>query len=201
MTAPSAAPDITTVLAAIKPKRKVVRLCLDGDLLAQLEAVERELLHAKVKDSGENRTPQAPRIAREYEDLREQVVAAEVEFVFVAIGRRAWSDLMLAHPPTKQEQEEAKQQGMVAQFNAETFPIAAVAASCKQPAGMTVEAVEQLYAQLNDGQWLRLWTEGCLGANITGTDVPFSAAAYAELHVSETSTGRRETTESPAASS
>lgn len=196
-----ATPDITTVLSLMKPKKKTVRICLDGELLDKLDRLHAQMQEAKVEDSGLNRMPLAPQLARAYEELRKQAVAAEVEFVFVAIGRRAWSDLMLAHPPTDEQKQQAKDGGFDLQFDPEAFPMAAIAASCVEPAGMTVEAVERLYERLNDGQWLRLWTEGCLGANVTGTDVPFSAAAYAALDGSGTSSAPPANTESPEASS
>lgn len=194
-------PTIDDVLTDITPKTKRVRVCLRGDLLQQLDDLDVELQQAVLEDRTQNRAPLAPQIADRIAAVRREAEAAEVEFVFQAVGRRAWSDLMVANPPTPEQQAEVAERGGRYEWNPETFPMAAVAASCVEPTGMTVEKVEQLYARLNDGQWLRLWKEGCLGANVTGTDIPFSAAAYAVRRVSETSTEQPATTDSHAASS
>jgi hypothetical protein len=153
------ASDIATVLASFKPTRKTVRLCVNGDVLDELQRLDAEMREAGVRDSA---------VTQRHEALRAQARESEVEFVFVAVGRRRWSDLMLAHPPTPEQLAAAKAEGFKVQFNPETFPIAAVAASCVEPAGMTVEAVEALYEKVNDSQWHALWAGGCLGANVTG---------------------------------
>jgi hypothetical protein len=153
-------------------------------------------LEAAVRDDARlNRTPEAPGIARQIGDLEAETEAAKVEFKFRAIGRRAWADLMSQHPPTKEQLKVSRHWD----HNPETFPSAAMAASCFVPDGMTVEAMRRLEVSLNDTQYKVLWA-ACLEAN-TGVDVPKSPAAGAILRLSGASATTAVPGESLAASS
>jgi hypothetical protein len=103
--------------------------------------------------------------------LEAEIDAAKVEFRFQSIGHRAWADLMAAHPPTK---EQLKAFNRI-DHNPETFPLAAIAASCVEPA-MTVDDVGRLERALNDTQFNLLLVR-CVEANTGGIDTPKSAAA------------------------
>jgi hypothetical protein len=170
--------DIEKVLASVRPKTTTVRVCLRGDLLAQYEELERDLAEAIWLDMSENRHAEAPVIAAKVTALQEQIKTAEVEFTFTAIGQQAWTDLIVQHPAREQDTD------VGLDFDASTFPMAAVAATCTNPV-MTLAQAHTLYERLNGGQWGELW-QGCLRANVAGADVPFSLAASAILRGSET---------------
>jgi hypothetical protein len=174
----SGGPDIEKVLASVRPKTSSVRVCLRGDLLAQYEELERELSEAIRLDMTENRHAEAPVVAAKVAKLQEKIKAAEVEFTFTAIGQQAWTDLVVQYPATERDRE------MGLDFDASTFPIAAVAKTCTSPA-MTLAQATTLYERLNGGQWGELW-QACLRANVAGADIPFSLAASAILRGSET---------------
>jgi hypothetical protein len=166
------------------------RILLRQDLVARHVELDAALTTAITDDARYNRTPQAPGLARQLRDLEDETEAAKVEFRFRAIGRRAWADLMWKHPPTKDQTRYEKR----LDHNPETFPVAAMTASCVKPEGMTLEAMQRLERSLNDTQFKLLWV-ACLEAN-TGMDAPKSVAAGAILRVN----GGSVTTAAPAAS-
>ncbi|MGZ4465198.1 MAG: hypothetical protein ACXVW0_07565 [Nocardioides sp.] len=168
-------------LASAKPLTTSIRLCLDGQLLAEANQVAQAYLQAKVDDEQSNTPDRAPALGEQLRALQERISAAEVEFVFRSIGRLAWRNLVAEHPPTKEQREQT-----FADFNVDTFPVAAVAASCVAPEGVTVEGVEELAEILSEGQWNRLWAT-CHAANTAGGESPNLGAAFAPARPTATS--------------
>ena len=165
------------------------RVLLRQDLVARHSQLETELTVARANDYTTNDPDRAPAIAQQIADLEAEMQAETVEFKFAAIGKKAWADLLAANPPTKEqladELSRAKASGTkprLLDMNPETFPIAAIAASCKQPAGVDEAAVKRLEAALTDAQFTALWM-ACIEANIGGGDVPKSLAAGQILRV------------------
>jgi hypothetical protein len=167
-----------------------VRILLRQDLLARHQRLETELDAAVQGDAIENRTPQAPTISQQLLELEAEIDAAKIEFRFQCIGHRAWADLMAAHPPTKDQLKAFPR----IDHNPETFPLAAIAASCVEPV-MTVDDVGRLERALNDTQFNLLLVR-CVEANTGGLDTPKSAAAGMIHRVN----GRSANTPAPAAS-
>lgn len=187
------AADFEQILAGVRPKTVTVRVCLRGDLLAQHEALERELAQARRDDAVESRHDLAPGVARRLQELEAELDAAAVEFTFRAIGQKAWTDLLVQHKPNEEHREVGYE------FNPTTFPQVAMAAAAVEPM-MTEAQAQQLFAAVNFGQWQQLW-RGCLAVNVEGSTVPFSAAASAVLRGYETKSESLTNNESPAASS
>lgn len=129
-------------------------------------------------------------------ELEAQMEAAVVEFRFKGIGHRAWQDLVRDHPPTKEQLGRNKDLDM----NPETFPHAAIAASCIDPV-MTVAQVNELEQMpwVDVAAWMALWTT-CLRANV-GQSVPKSTAAGLILRRNGASEPRLTNSESPDPSS
>lgn len=174
---------------------KSVRLCLDGELMDQIEQLDDSLTQALEADAAENRHPEAPAIAARIVELTEQARAKEVLFSFRHMGRRPWRDLIAEHPPTDSDKANG------GDFNTSTFPVAAMVASCIAPTGVTQELIQELADEtLTDAQWNRLWAT-CHAANTGGADIPLSVAAYAIARGTETSSAPRGSTEPAAASS
>jgi len=166
------------------------RILLRQDLLTRHDELEAELTAAVQSDAIHNEVPQAPIISEQLLDLEAEIEAVKVEFKFRSIGHRAWADLMAAHPPTKEQQ---KALGRI-DHNPETFPLAAIAASCADPP-MTVDDVGRLERVLNDTQFNLLLVR-CVEANTGGLDTPKSGAASLIHRVN----GRSATTPVPEAS-
>lgn len=160
-------PDITEILKKAKRRQKTVVLCLAGDEVANLERLEKEL--AVLGDAWQ---PDSLAEADPRRELAEKVAAAraairssETEFRFEALGAKAWSDLIAAHP--SQNQGEA--------FDPETFAPALISACSVEPA-MSVAQVKELFDVLNHAQREMLW-QGAFDANTEASGIPFSLTA------------------------
>jgi hypothetical protein len=176
-----------------------VRVLLDTDVLAEIDDLERQLQQAVDDDEREDRmdrSPKAKKLAQRIVELQAQAREAERVFVFRSIGYRAWRDLQLEHPPTDEQLAKSPELDV----NPDTFTSVAIAASCVQPTGVTVDKVRQLEDILTGGQYLQLWT-ACAQANARGSQIPNSLAASAVLRRSGRSSRQRRTTGSREASS
>lgn len=165
-TTPEPVQTFDEVLASATAQTRSVRVCLRADLLAELDAAIDALSTAMLRNESS-------------EDLAKDVVArthrardAETRFAFQSMGRKAWRELIAAHPPT----EEQKLTG--ADFNVDTLPAVAMAACCVAPTGASEEVFAQLAANLTDGQWNEIWA-ACHAANTAGAEVPLNVAAFA----------------------
>ncbi len=164
------------------------RVLLRQDMVAKHRELEAELTAAVARDATTNERDQAPEIARQIEALEAEMETAKVEFRFRAVGKKAWADLLAKHPPLKEHKE------LRVDHNPETFPIAAIAASCVSPE-LSEDDVRRLEVAMTDAQFTVLW-RGCIDANIGGVESPKSLAAGQILRVNE----RSGTTAVPAAS-
>jgi hypothetical protein len=183
---------IDDIIAKSRPAVRTVKVPVRGDLLERADELEDQLQRELVKDRTENRKPQAHDVARQIEALREEAEAETVTFRFQAIGHKAWSDLIRAHPASKKQRDEF---GRDLEYNPETFPTAAIAASCIDPDGVDEAKVAELLEAWNFSQFQKLWG-ACIAVNVGDTSVPFSAVGSALLGLSE----QRPTTQSPEAS-
>ncbi|WP_416976721.1 hypothetical protein [Streptomyces sp. T028] len=163
-------PDIKEILAKAKPREHTVRICLAGDLAAEVDRLEAEL-SAVSNWQAQSIADKHPgiEIAEKIAAARERMREAEVEFTFRALGAKAWSDLVAQHPSAKEDES----------WDEETLPPALVAASAADPV-MAPEDVAALFEQLNMGQRQELinaaWT-----VNGEATAVPFALHASAIL--------------------
>jgi hypothetical protein len=173
------------VLAKAQTRTGRVRLVLDGDLLDE---------HARLEDAldaasdGEKRE-----IAEQIVDCEQRLADAEVEFVFRGLGRPTWRKMVADHPPTDTQRAEG------ADFNVDTFPFEAMAASLVDPA-MTADQVRELEEHLDEVQFSTLWS-ACIRANVGGgVTRPESRAARAIMANGRRSSPQPSGSESPAAS-
>lgn len=136
--------------ANAKKKPERVRLLLAGDMLDEHADLERQLADA----ADDARTLVAEQIV----ELEKRMVDAEIEFVFEPIGRGRWRKLIADHPPTDDE----KAEGRI--WNGDTFPIAAMLASMREPR-VAPDEFQALYDDvLTEEQFSSLWLV-CLTAN------------------------------------
>ena len=191
---------IDDVLKGVKPVVRTVPIQLDGSIENDRLRLEDELTQARRDDERENRTPLAPGIAEQLVELQVRARETEVEFTFTSIGRKAWTDLEAAHPPTPEQVEEAEKLDQVLKWNADTFPHAAIAASLLHPEGVDASKVAELELSLSVGQWKRLWA-CCVLANEGAGDVGFTSTASSILRDLERKSRRQQGSESPDPSS
>ncbi len=166
--------SIDEILAVVENpdhrRSTTVRILLRQDLVERHARLDQELADAMAADARLNRDPVAPTVADEILALEAELEAAKVPFMFRSIGRKAWADLIAAHPPTQAQRLAYRGVG----YNPETFPIAALAASAVEPA-IDLPAAHRLEAALNDSQFELLWT-AALEVN-RGVDAPKSGVA------------------------
>jgi hypothetical protein len=139
-----------------------------GDKRRRDEAVAARNLEGSIAEAGVEFDERAPAIAEQIAELEEEMARYERSFKFRSIGYQPWQDLLAKHPPTKQQ----KAADARVDHNPETFPIAAMAASCVEPT-LTVDQAQRLVALLTTSQFTHLWTK-CLDANVGGLNVPKS---------------------------
>lgn len=182
------------LLAEVTPRTATARVLLRQDLLERHKELEAELDAAVERDMRASEgsiddVPEAVGVAAQIMELQAEIEAAMRPFHFRAIGRKPWRDLLAKHPPTK-EQRAADPR---LDHNPETFPHAAIAASCTSPV-MTAEQVAQFEQICDLSQYSLLWN-ACLDANAGRGDTPKSlraggiALANAELGKQRTTTG------------
>jgi hypothetical protein len=156
---------------AKKPEHRrtaTARILLRPDLIQRHREMDDRLV-----DFNDDSIDQTGRVelAKEVERLEDEIEAARVPFTFQGIGNRAWSDLMRDHPPTAEQAKAAPR----AEFNPDTFPAAAMAASCIDPAETTAEDFLELETLITVLDYQNLWG-ALLNANVGGGDRPKSKA-------------------------
>jgi hypothetical protein len=157
-------PDIGSLLAQATPREVTVLVCLAGDVSGQLQALEVEL------DSLGEWAPTSLGEQDPAVGLREQIAQAEAQvreasapFRFRALGHRAYSSLLAAHPAAEGSQEP---------YDAATFLPALLAACCAEPE-LTPAQADRLLDVVNDGQARALFA-AALMVNEEPSPVPFS---------------------------
>jgi hypothetical protein len=180
--------DIEELLAAAKLPEKELRICLRGDLYAELAAAEAALgeaeRQAKADGSlaaGTGRREAAERVAR----VRERMLAASAVFRLRAVSRRLYTELLGKHPPRDGDARDA-----ATGFNRDEFFDALTFESIAEPA-MNAEQWQRLADRLSDPQFEAL-TEAAWEINRQGVDVPFSSAASLALLSTGAGSGRPE---------
>ena len=160
--------------AAYQPTKTRATICLDSDLVLQIERLEEQFDAANGDDSAAS---QGPVIAAQIAELIAGAKAAEVEFVFKSIGRRAYSDLRRKHPPTD-EQKAALREGQTAVFDPDGFLPDLFAAACESPTGTTPKWWREKYDDWGDGQ-LTILVAAVTAAQQGVNEVPKALRAYA----------------------
>jgi hypothetical protein len=170
----------------------VVSLCLDGEALGEIRALERQLLEAPLPTSLE-RSPQSV-LAEQIAAVQARAAESMVDFSLRAIRGPDWLPLWASRPvPGDGESAE--------EFNARWFPFVCqiVALSCVDPV-MTAEQVADLVDDLPMDSWLEL-SEAAYDLNTNKVSVPFSAAVSALTSNSDATSRRPSESASPSASS
>lgn len=140
--------NIDDVLGQLTPARRTVAICIRGDLAGRLEELQERWRAAVSYDAEHNEPSTATRIWDEIAALEHEAEAAIVSFTVESIGGSAWRRLVAEHPPVDDLE------GW--RWNLDTFPPAATAASCIEPA-MTENEAAELADRLSNGQWSKLF--------------------------------------------
>jgi hypothetical protein len=153
----------------------VVPVCVAGELIAEHGRLDAELEEVETAEIGSRKlggtSAEADGLRNRIRKLEADIKAQTHGFVFRALKKNAWRDLMEEHGPRKGKERQER-------WNPNTFPPAAVQASCVSPAGMDDDEAFRAFwdEAINDGQRDELF-RGALKANEGTLSVPFSASA------------------------
>lgn len=153
-----------------KPFKATVDVCADGELVAELDAA-----WARLEKEKEGQLEPPSELEAHVAALSKKVEEKTRTFVFQSIGRREWRKLSSEHPPT----DEQKALEPELDHNPDTFPPAALAASCSEPR-LTDEDAQWLCDVLPDGEFFRIWS-AVLSANLIGGDAKKAVATAAAV--------------------
>lgn len=184
--------NIDDVLNQTTPARREVRICLRGDIGGAIDVLKERWLEAVEYDREHNEPPTAPAIWDRIAGLEQQADEATVTFVVEALGASAYRRLVAEHPPDPDDLDGWR-------WNAETFPIAIVAACTVEPAMDETQAAA-LAERLSNAQWSKLYT-AAMAVNVGDDLVKKFATATAPRPTSEPSSTTAPSEESPIASS
>lgn len=183
-------PTLDSVIDEIKPVVRRATICVRGDLVDRIRQLTAQAKEQARADEESNEPDQAPELWAQVAELREQAKAHEHEFTFASIGVRAWTDLAAEHPPTDEQRKDYAAVRQLLDHNPETFPAAAMGASCTHIDGDPAEADHDTFLRLQRkitlSAWQRLW-KACWAANTEADDLGKSVAATAPMRPSATS--------------
>jgi hypothetical protein len=180
--------DAAAIDANYRAPQAIATVCLRADLTTEIEQLEADLKSVERADEENNRAPEAPALAQRILELQAEAAAATVRFVFQSMGRRRWSDLIRSHKPTEEQKRLAEESDMIVAFNTDTFPPAAMHASCIEPANLTLDWWQQIYDRWGEGQ-VRVLFNACQAAHFGVADVPKAPRAAALMNGSARNSG------------
>jgi hypothetical protein len=147
---------------------RIVSLCLAGELLEELDSLERQLAAAKPATNLAESPQHA--IAEQIKALQEQMRESTVEFHLRAMGARVFAAYWANRPERADgETDEAWDERSFADWTQ------LISRSCADPQ-MTAEQVAELADVLHARAWNEL-ASACLTLNTGEVDIPNSAAA------------------------
>src|SRR5690606_35869875 len=103
---PAAKPKLSPqeIISAAKLAEKTVPICMRGDLVAEVEDLERQMAASQQRNDGRLvGNPEARQLAEQIEALRETMQESTIVFRLRAMHRRDWPELVAKHPPRKDD--------------------------------------------------------------------------------------------------
>lgn len=165
------------LLADARLPRRIVSVCMRGDLTAEVQRLEDSLQESQ-QSSGPARLSDGGRdevVAQELEDLRQQMLAESVQIELEALSANAWRALKAKHPlPSNPTPTDSV-------VGADTTPFfnEAVRVSIVDPK-VDADDWEKLTTVLSEGEWSKL-VEAVYALNEEPVSVPFSQLAWQTL--------------------
>lgn len=158
--------DVEALIASAAPRTLEVAVCARGDLVDHHAALVRQLAAVEAGSSGSiSGNPEITALAGQIVAVEEEQEASTFTFTVKSVTRKAWADTLAKHPPRKGVDP--------LDFNADSFPPAAVALCCDQ---LTADQASRLAASLPQGEWDKLWN-AVIQLNVLATPHPKLRAA------------------------
>jgi hypothetical protein len=171
--------DLDSALADAKRPERTVSICLRGDLVAQIEDLERQLhdaMHDKPANDSLAGNQTARELAQQIEAVRDQMRDATVVLRLRGLSNPEWHKLVAAHEPRDRNVGD-KTFG----YNVETFFPALIKACLEDR--VSDEQWTRLQDTLSAGQFDQLAT-AALAVSRRQVDIPKSLAASETLRSS-----------------
>jgi hypothetical protein len=163
--------DAKALIKAAKLPEKAVEICLAGDLLAEIQQLERTLAK-QVEDKRTNgrMVDKSTETAKQIEALREKMAESTITVRLRALPRKKWRALLDEHPPRKGDDGD-ESMGV----NVDTFLEAVLPMSVVDPE-LDADDWDSLSEAITSAEWDKLTTTVWL-LNRTGVDIPKSQLA------------------------
>jgi hypothetical protein len=170
--------DFETWKATATSDEVAVAVCFNRQLFRQFAEASERLEGARELD-----TETLGQFARKVVELKAAVEADQAEHVFVfrTVPYGPWRDLAERHPATAEQ----LQANRYLEFNPDTFPQAAIALSCHDPA-LTEDDADWLREHLPRAEFDRLF-QAVITVNVGGSSIPKSVTAIVDKLASELS--------------
>ena len=176
-------PHISEVRGRKKPPQRRVRLPADDSKVDRYNKTVKDHDRA-VRKQGMSNDPADHRrvkeLAAQLAEVRQQIEDDEIEFVFQAMPRNRYSDLLEEHPPS----DEDKEAGLA--FNADTFPPALIAECLIEPEGVDVQEATRIWAEWSDAE-CEMLLANAIAVNRSLKDIPFTKSDTGETASSDVS--------------
>lgn len=169
--------DVKALIASARLPERSVAICLQPDLTAAMQDLERQLEEAEARHRASGSLAGGDRVdlAQQMEDVRERMKSHTVDFRLRALPRRRWTALVAEHPPRAGNDRDTAMG-----LNEETFFEAMVRACVVEPTLDDEDWKTLLDDALSDAQWGQL-TNAAWAVNARDVDVPFSRLASRTL--------------------
>ncbi len=141
---------ISDIIRDKKPNTKTVDIVLDSDLAGEIQLKEHELAQMRVR-KGRSLADGVGPLQEELDALYEQAADIAITFTFTDVGRKSFEELLMGHPPTKDQKDHvAATGGGILEFNIDTFPPALLALAASDPE-MTLEEATEIFDNWGSG--------------------------------------------------
>lgn len=155
--------DLAALRAQAKPYVTKATVCVDGELVAELETLQEQIREGEGTGMLEG-SPGLTELQDRAEQLARDIEEKSITLRFKSIGRANWRKIELAHPATEEQREEDSD----LELNPETYPKAALKAASLEPK-LSDEDVDFIVDDLSEGEFQEVWG-ACIRANIYGAD-------------------------------
>lgn len=167
-----AKPDFAALLASAKLPERTVDICLRADLVADFEALDRQLAVLAEKPNPKMGDDGRFALRQQIEALEAEMKAATYPFRLRALSKPAWHALVAKHPPRRDDQGNIDERDRNLRVNVETF-FDAIARACVVDPLLSDDDWELMLASLTDRQF-DLLASVAWGLNREDVDIPFS---------------------------
>lgn len=113
--------DLKTMLTEARLPQRTVPICLRGDLVAELETLERQLEDANRRPVDSLEGNGTSELVDRIEALQQEMRDSTVTFTLRALPKPAWRKLLAEHPPRQGEDGEPHKDDAAIGLNMETF--------------------------------------------------------------------------------